>query len=99
MTDAEYLALVMALLEKNKIYPLAARKRGIEGDIRAVFTIRRDGSVSDMRLADKDGHRFLAQAAFETIRSASPFPVREGWDGDYTIQVNIRYQLEDTGGL
>ena len=94
ITDAEYLALVMALLEKNKIYPLSARKRGIEGDIRAEFTIRRDGSVSGMRLADASGHRFLAQAAFETIRSAAPFPVMEGRGGDYKVEVTIRYQLE-----
>jgi TonB family protein len=95
MTDAEYLALIMGRLEKNKIYPLAVRKRGIEGDIMAAFTIRRDGTVADMKLMDPAGHRFLAQAAFETIRSASPFPVREGREGEYTVQVNIRYRLED----
>jgi TonB family protein len=95
MTDAEYLALIMGRLEKNKIYPLSVRKRGIEGDITAAFTIRRDGSVSELRLADPSGHRFLVQAAFETIRSASPFPVMEGRAGDYTVQVSIRYRLED----
>ncbi|MDR2245461.1 MAG: TonB family protein [Treponema sp.] len=95
MTDAEYLALIMGRLEKNKIYPLSVRKRGIEGDITAAFTIRPDGTVSDLRLADPSGHRFLAQAAFETIRSAGPFPVREGREGDYTARVTIRYRLED----
>ena len=95
MTAAEYLALIMGRLEKNKIYPLAVRKRGIEGDIMAAFTIRQDGTVSDMRLVDPSGHRFLAQAAFETIRSASPFPVMEGHEGDYAVQVSIRYHLED----
>ncbi|MDR2078579.1 MAG: energy transducer TonB, partial [Treponema sp.] len=78
MTDAEYLALIMGRLEKNKIYPLSVRKRGIEGDIKVHFTIRQDGTVSELRVADPSGHRFLAQAAFETIRSASPFPVMEG---------------------
>jgi protein TonB len=96
MTDAEYLALIMSRLEKNKIYPLSVRKRGIEGDITVAFTIRRDGTVSDMRLAGPPGHRFLAQSAFETIRSAGPFPVMEGRNGDYTAQVSIRYRLEDT---
>jgi TonB family protein len=95
MTDAEYLALIMARLEKNKIYPLSVRKRGIEGDIAAAFNIGRDGSVSDMKLVDPSGHRFLAQAAFETIRSASPFPVMEGREGAYTVQVSIRYRLEE----
>ncbi|MDR0630102.1 MAG: energy transducer TonB [Treponema sp.] len=95
MTDTEYLALILGRLEKNKIYPLSARKRGIEGDIKVHFTIRQDGTVSEIGLADPSGHRFLAQAAFETIRSASPFPIREGREGDYTAQVNIRYRLED----
>jgi protein TonB len=96
MTDAEYLALIMSRLEKNKIYPLSVRKRGSEGDITVVFTIRRDGTVSGLKLADPSGHRFLAQAAFETIRSASPFPVK-GRDEDYPVQVSIRYRLEDPG--
>jgi protein TonB len=95
MTEAEYLALIMVRLEKNKVYPLSVRKRGIEGDIAAAFSIGRDGSVSDMKLTDPSGHRFLAQAAFETIRSASPFPVMEGREGAYTVQVSIRYRLED----
>jgi protein TonB len=95
MTDAEYLALIMGRLEKNKIYPLSVRKRGIEGDITAAFTIKSDGSVSELRLADTSGHRFLAQAALETIRSASPFPVMEGHAGEYPVQVRIRYHLED----
>jgi TonB family protein len=95
MTDAEYLALIMGLLEKNKINPLSVRKRGIEGDVTVDFTIKRDGTVSAMSPADPSGHRFLVQAAFETIRSASPFPVKEGHEGDYTARVSIRYQLED----
>jgi TonB family protein len=95
MTEAEYLALIMGRLEKNKIYPQSVRKRGIEGDIVAAFSIRQDGTVSDLRLADPSGHRFLAQAAFETIRSASPFPVMEGHKGEYPVQVRIRYHLEE----
>ena len=95
MTAAEYLALIMGRLERNKISPLSVRRRGIDGNITVDFTIRPDGTVSDMSLADPSGHRFLAQAAFETIRSAAPFPVLEGHEGDYTVRVSIRYQLED----
>jgi TonB family protein len=95
MTDAEYMALVMSLLEKNKIYPLAVRRRGIEGNVTVGFTIQKDGRVSGIQLLDPAGHRFLAQAAFETIRSSSPFPVMEDLDGDYLVQVTIRYRLED----
>jgi protein TonB len=97
MSNAEYLALIMRRLEKNKIYPRSVRKRGIEGDVTVHFTIRRDGTVSDIRLAEPSGHRFLGQAAVETIRSASPFPVMEGLEGEYRAQVNIRYRLEEPG--
>jgi TonB family protein len=97
MTDAEYLALILDRLEKNKIYPLSVRKRGIQGDVTVAFIVKPDGTVSDVRLAGPSDHRFLAQAAFETIRSAVPFPVMEGRDRDYTAQVCIRYRLEDAG--
>jgi TonB family protein len=95
MSDAEYLALIMCRLEQHKIYPLTLRRRGIEGNVTVAFTIGRNGTVSDIQLADPSGHRFLAQAAFETIRSSGPFPVMEGRDGDYKVQITIRYQLED----
>jgi TonB family protein len=94
LSESDYLALIMGRLEKNKVYPLSVRKRGIEGDITVAFVIKRDGTVSDVQLADAAGHRFLAQAAFESVRSASPFPVMEG-RGDYPVQVRIRYRLED----
>jgi TonB family protein len=95
MSDAEYLALIMSRLEQHKIYPLTLRRRGIEGNVTVAFTIGRNGTVSDIQLADPSGHRFLAQAAFETIRSSGPFPVMEGRDRDYKVQITIRYQLED----
>jgi TonB family protein len=98
LSEADYLALVMGRLEQNKVYPLAVRRRGIEGNITVAFTIKGDGKVSDIQLADTTGHRLLAQAAFQTIRSSSPFPVPENQNGDYTVQVTIRYQLEDQTG-
>ncbi|MDR1957091.1 MAG: energy transducer TonB [Treponema sp.] len=93
MTDAEYLALIMRRLEEKKVYPLSVRKRGIEGDITVDFVIRPDGTVSGLTLADPSGHRFLAQAAFETVRSASPLPVMEDRKTDYTVRIAIRYRL------
>jgi TonB family protein len=93
MTEAEYLALIMRRLEEKKVYPLSVRKRGIEGDVVLAFTIGPDGTLRNLNTGD--GHRFLVQAALETARTAAPFPVIEGQDGDFNVQVTLRYQLED----
>jgi protein TonB len=91
----DYLALVMRRLEEKKIYPLAVRKRGIEGDVTLDFTIGRNGEVDGVALAASD-HRFLAQAAVETVRSASPFPALSGMNRqEYPVRVTIRYRLEE----
>jgi protein TonB len=94
MSEAEYAALIMRRLEEKKIYPLSMRKRGITGDVEALFTIRPDGSLGSLRAGDAPAHPFLAQAALETVRSAAPFPVMEGRAEDYSLRVTIRFQLE-----
>jgi TonB family protein len=94
MTGAEYLALVMRRLEEKKVYPLAMRRRGIEGDAAVHFTIRPDGSLGEARSGGTPAHPFLVQAALETVRAAEPFPVMEGLTEDYALRVTIRFQLE-----
>jgi TonB family protein len=96
-TAADYMALVMRRLEEKKVYPLSVRKRGIEGDVTVDFTIGRNGAVTGITLADA-AHRFLGQAAVETVRSASPFPAAPAADNqgkDYPVRVTIRYRLEE----
>jgi TonB family protein len=92
----DYMALIMRRLEEKKVYPLSVRKRGIEGDVTVEFTIGRNGAVTGITLADS-AHRFLGQAAVETVRSASPFPAPalNNKGKDYPVRVTIRYRLEE----
>jgi TonB family protein len=95
--QADYLALIMRRLEEKKIYPLSVRKRGIEGDVTVDFIIGPNGEAAGITLADSD-HRFLGQAAIETIRAASPFPLMAGMnyqEMNYPVRVTIRYRLEE----
>jgi TonB family protein len=95
--EADYMALIMRRLEEKKVYPLSVRKRGIEGDVTVDFTIGRNGAVTGITLADS-AHRFLGQAAAETIRSADPFPAAPALNNegkDYPVRVTIRYRLEE----
>jgi protein TonB len=94
ITEAEYIALIMRRLEERKVYPLAMRKRGIQGDMPVSFTIHADGSLGELRPGENPSHPFLVQAALETVKSASPFPVMEGMEGDFSLRLTIRYQLE-----
>jgi protein TonB len=96
MSESDYIALIMRRLEEKKVYPLAMRKRGIEGDMTVQFTIRPDGSLAQVQPAGSKSHPFLVQAALETVKSASPFPipVMEEINGDFSLQVVIKYQLE-----
>jgi protein TonB len=94
MSESDYIALIMRRLEEKKVYPLAMRKRGIAGNMPVRFTIGADGALVRVTAEDSRAHPFLAQAALETVRSASPFPVMEGRNGDFSLQVTIRYELE-----
>jgi TonB family protein len=93
MAETDYIALLLRRLEEKKVYPLAMRKRGIAGDVALFLTIRSDGSLGSIR-AGENPHPFLADAALQTARSASPFPVWEGRRGEYSLQVTLRFQLE-----
>ncbi|GHV96170.1 hypothetical protein AGMMS50293_24900 [Spirochaetia bacterium] len=96
MSESDYIALIMQRLEEKKVYPLAMRKRGIEGDMAVQFTIRPDGSLAQVQPGNSKAHPFLVQATLETVRSAGPFPtpVMVGIDGDFSLQVVIKYQLD-----
>jgi protein TonB len=94
MSESDYIALIMRRLEEKKVYPLAMRKRGIEGAMPVQFTIHADGTLARVTADDRAAHPFLAQAALETVKSASPFPVREGIESDFSLQVTIRYELK-----
>ena len=93
MSEDDYLALILRRLEEKKVYPLAMRKRGIQGEVSVSFTVRPDGSLGALQPPANASHPFLAQAALETVRAASPFPVMEGRAGDYAVRITIRYQL------
>ena len=92
--EADYLALIMRRLEEKKVYPMSVRKRGIEGDVSLYFVVKTDGSLAALPQAESAAHPFLAQAALETVKSASPFPVLEGSAGDFPVRMVMRYQLE-----
>ncbi len=69
-----YLGSVRSKIEKNKNYPLIARKMGIEGVVGVEFKIFSNGKVELLKIIKSSGAKSLDQAAFEAIKKSEPFP-------------------------
>lgn len=55
-------------------YPTAARSSGMEGTVRVVFVLQRDGRVLDAWIETSSGKQLLDREAVETIFRAAPLP-------------------------
>jgi protein TonB len=90
----DYRAIILRQLEGRKVYPAAARKRGIIGPVTLCFSVAPDGTVSELSV-EVASHRFLRQAALESVRKAAPFSFPERPSGKIDMQVTLEYRLEE----
>lgn len=77
-------------------YPLAARRRGIEGRVLVRAEVQADGSCSRVEMKTGSGSDLLDQAALEAVRKWRFVPARKGsqvvmaW-----VEVPITFKLEN----
>jgi periplasmic protein TonB len=71
---ADYLALIMAWLERHKTYPAAARSRREQGTVLVAFAIDRGGHLLSFGVRRSSGSTELDAAAEDMIRRADPLP-------------------------
>lgn len=69
-----YLSIVRASVERQRHYPLLARRRRIEGTAVISFGVARSGSVGELKVLKSSGHEALDQAAVDAVRGAGRFP-------------------------
>jgi protein TonB len=69
-----YMSLISAILERNKVYPRAARDRRQQGSVRLRFTIDRQGNVLGHELLSSAGYRLLDDEVKSLIQRVSPLP-------------------------
>ena len=87
---------VVALLERNKRYPAAARAKSEKGTAQLAFSLDRQGKVTAARVTQSSGSGALDQEALELVRRAQPFPpppaAMPGAQIDLTVPVrfNVR---------
>lgn len=92
--SAEYRQALSLWLERNKIYPDAARQRGEEGTALLRFQVRRDGYVLAYQLTRSTGHAALDEAVERMMRGARlpPFPAGMT-QAEIAVSVPIRFNL------
>lgn len=74
-------------------YPAKARKQGIEGRLELKFTVRTDGSVSNVQIAESL-HPLCDSAAVEGLRAVDFIPAKQnGKPIPIRMKLPIRFQL------
>lgn len=95
--EAVFDAQVRRHLRRAKRYPLQARRRGVEGNVVAVFEIDRAGGLLAHRILTSSGQRVFDRAAMAQIARAAPYPSpppEMDWS-QRAYRVVIRFRLED----
>ena len=72
--QVEYLTALMAWLERHKKYPFRARSLRQEGTATLVFTVDREGRVSNVGISISTGFKVLDKEVSAMLRRAAPLP-------------------------
>ena len=94
--ERNYATALLAAIEKRKRYPLRARRRGDQGEVRVQFTIQRDGTISQVQVASSSSSQSLDRAASGAVISLGRFdPIPPQLDRDrWEFQVPIRFAMK-----
>ncbi len=90
--NSKYLAKVMKIFEKNKVYPSDARVRHVEGKIVVSFCIDKNGKTSSIK-AKTVNPKILADAAVDLVKKSKLPPPPAHWDVSAHIELPITYKL------
>jgi protein TonB len=77
LNDQKALTFQRALrshIARYQRYPEGARRDQARGTVQLVFSMLRDGTVTEVRIASSSGYSLLDVAAIATIRKAQPMP-------------------------
>lgn len=72
--SAGIIEIIRNSIEKAKIYPILARKRGIEGTVYISFRVNSEGKPNDIKILNSSGSHILDNATLDIVKKAAPFP-------------------------
>ena len=86
-----FLSKVRAKINRNKMYPRIAQKRGMEGSVKVKFTILANGKVSNIQVK---GKKVFLNSARSAIKKAFPISTKNcPLSLPTTVNLTLRYQL------
>lgn len=90
-----YIQNLYTHLERNKHYPMLARKMRIEGQVHVSFHVLRDGTIENVQLVGPCGSEVLNQAAIKSVKKASgQWPLPSSIRGDaLPLQISFNYRI------
>lgn len=76
-------------------YPLAARRRGLQGRVLIAAHVRTDGSCTEVRVRQSSGHALLDDSARDTVQRWRFLPARRGTTPvDAWVEVPITFKFD-----
>jgi protein TonB len=90
---AGYMTQLRQKIESIWVYPPEAAAHGIYGDLKIMFTIKKDGRLGAVELVRTSGHKMLDDAAMKALKDGEPYwPLPDSWGKDsYTILGHFVY--------
>jgi len=100
--DYRYAGYMRKLKEKIESiweYPPEAGRKGLYGDLKISFTIKKDGKLGAVELIRTSGYKMLDDAALKALRDGEPYwPIPDDWGMDaYTINGHFFYTFYGYG--
>lgn len=92
---AEYMKKLKEKIETIWVYPPEARLRGIYGDLKIRFTIKKNGRLGAVVLMRTSGYKMLDDAAMKALKNGEPYwPLPDEWGMEsYTILGHFVYNI------
>jgi TonB family protein len=90
LSKADTIRLISAAIERAKIYPAIARRRGIEGTVYVSFLIGAEGEPREIKVIKSSGYKMLDETTMKVIMKAPPYPYI-----DNRVEVPVIYRLND----
>jgi len=78
-------------LIQKKIYPYAARKKGIQGIVFILLKLDEHGYLIELRITQSSGYKILDKAAVSLIKKVVPY--EHGTGQPVSIEIPIKYSL------
>ncbi len=96
---AGYMRKLREKIESIWEYPADAARRGIYGDLKIRFTIKKDGRLGRIELERTSGYKSLDDAAMKALKDGEPYwPLPDEWGMDsYEILGHFIYTMYGYG--